>query len=575
MSFKELLKLIWQYLRPQKRMVYFCIFLATLAAVISAIIPIIYGRLVDTAVNPNPDLKMIALTLFVWFVFVLIANWISRFNDFKGSQLGNEVFQSFTTDIYYHYLQLPLSFHKDKKSGEQMNKVSRAANFIWDITESLTFYLLPSFLTALVAIILMFMTEWRLTLVIILILFFYTLISVIKNRPILEAEKKSNKLWELAWGHIYDSVHNIQLVKAHIKENEERLNAENFLNRVRHKMTDFFWGHRRLSAWRNNIQGLGFIIVFALALYFLIQKQITAGVLVSFVGYVNLVFRPFNQLTDHYRQLQRGMITIGRAVKLFDIEKELYGHGKKLKNIKGRIEFKKVSFAYDDKYKKVLKNINFRAEPGETIALVGESGAGKTTLVGLLSRNYELKSGQILLDGHNINELELTSLREKIAIVPQEISLFNNTIKKNLVYAKKRAGEKEIIEALKAANAWDFVSKFPKKINQKVGERGIKLSTGQKQRIAIARAILRDPKILILDEATSSLDSISEKLVQEALKNLILSRTTFIIAHRLSTILQADKILVFDKGELVEQGRHDELIKNQGVYWRLYQKQKF
>jgi len=222
-----------------------------------------------------------------------------------------------------------------------------------------------------------------------------------------------------------------------------------------------------------------------------------------------------------------------------------------------------------------LADVTFAIEPGEFVSVVGHSGAGKTTLVGLLSRNYELKSGQILLDGHNINELELTSLREKIAIVPQEISLFNNTIKKNLVYAKKRAGEKEIIEALKAANAWDFVSKFPKKINQKVGERGIKLSTGQKQRIAIARAILRDPKILILDEATSSLDSISEKLVQEALKNLILSRTTFIIAHRLSTILQADKILVFDKGELVEQGRHDELIKNQGVYWRLYQKQKF
>jgi len=575
MPFKELLKLIWKYLRPHKKLVYFCIFLATFAAVISAIIPIIYGRLVDAAVSQNPNLKIIGLSLLVWFVFVLIANWIGRYNDFKGSQLGNKVFQSFTTDIYYHYLQLPLSFHKDKRAGEQMNKVSRAANFIWDITEDLTFYLLPSFLTALAAIILMFLTEWRLTIAIILILFFYTIISIIKNKSILEAERKSNKLWERAWGHIYDSVHNIQLVKAHIKESEERMNAENFLDRARNKMTDFFWGHRRLSAWRNNIQGLGFVIVFTIALYFLIKHQITAGVLVSFIGYVNLVFRPFNQLTDNYRQLQRGMITIGRAVKLFEIEKELYDKGKKLKNVAGKIEFKNVSFAYDDKYKKVLKNINFIANSGQTIALVGESGAGKTTLMGLISRYYELKSGKILLDGKNINEIDLFSLRELIAIVPQEISLFNDTLKKNLLYAKKRASEKEIIEALKAANAWDFVSKFPKKLNQKVGERGIKLSTGQKQRIAIARAILRDPKILILDEATSSLDSISEKLVQEALKSLIANRTTFIIAHRLSTIVQADKILVFDKGELVEQGTHEDLIKNQGVYFQLYQKQKF
>jgi len=222
-----------------------------------------------------------------------------------------------------------------------------------------------------------------------------------------------------------------------------------------------------------------------------------------------------------------------------------------------------------------LSGISFNVEAGATIALVGESGTGKTTLLSLISRYYSLDRGGILLDGKNINSLNLSFLRQQIALVPQEISLFNDTLRKNLAYAKPRATDFEINNALQIANAFEFVNKFPKKLYSKVGERGIKLSTGQKQRIAIARALLRDPKILILDEATSALDSVSEKLVQEALKRLIQGRTTFVIAHRLSTITNADKILVFDKGKLVEQGKHKELIKNKSVYYNLYQKQKF
>ncbi len=575
MTLKELLKLIWKYLQPHKKLVYFCIFLAVISSGISAVIPIVYGRLVDAAVKPHADLKMIGLILFAWLVFVVVANWMSRFISFQGSRLGNQIYQSFTTDIYYHYLQLPLSFHKDKKSGEQITKISRGASHLWSIIEDVTFDLLPAFLTAIIALVLMFLTEWRLAGILLIILVFYTLITLVKTKPIIESEKNLNKAWEKTWGYIYDTIHNIQVVKAHLREEKEKVNASVRLSQVRAKIVDYLWGFRNLAAWQNNLQGMGFVCVFGLSLYFLLQGQITAGVLITFIGYVNLVFRPFNQLSSHYSQLQRGIVIIGRAVKLFDIEKELYGQGKKLVEVKGEIEFKNVSFTYGEKFKKVLKNINFKAEAGKTVALVGESGAGKTTLVGLISRYYELKSGKIFFDGVNINNLELSFLRRQIAIVPQEISLFNDTLKRNLIYAKKNATNKEITEALKAANTWDFVQKFPKKLDQKVGERGIKLSTGQKQRVAIARAILRDPKILILDEATSSLDSVSEKLVQEALKNLIAGRTTFVIAHRLSTIIHADKILVFDKGELVEQGKHEELVRKQGIYWNLYQKQKF
>jgi len=575
MKFRELIKLIWKYLKPHKKVVYFCIFLATISSAISAFIPLAYGRLVDEAIKPEFDLQMIGIILLLWLVFVLVANWMTRFINFQGSKLGNKVFRAFIVDIYFHYLQLPLDFHKNKRVGEQFEKISRAGGRLWGLVESVIFYLLPGFLAAMIAIILMFTKEWRMTFVLVIILIFYTIATIIKTRPIIKAEKLSNKYWEKAWGGIFDSIRNVQIVKSHIKEEDEKKDREKSFDKVIDKMTDFFKGWRNLSAWQNNIQGLGFVIIFGIALFLLTKGQITAGILVSFVGYVNLVFRPFNQLADNYRMVQRGLVTIGRAVKLYDIDRELYDHGKELEYVDGKIEFNNVSFSYGEKYKKVLSGINFITKPGETVALVGESGAGKTTLLSLISRYYDLDKGRILLDNHDINDINLVFLRSQIAIVPQEVSLFNDTIRKNLAYARKGVNDKEIINALKAANAWEFVKDFPKKLSQKVGERGIKLSTGQKQRIAIARAILRDPKILILDEATSALDSISERLVQDVLKKLIAGRTTFIIAHRLSTITHANTILVFDKGKLVEQGSHGELIKHKGVYKKLYDKQKF
>ncbi len=575
MKFKDLIKLLWKYLKPHKKMVWWCVFLATFSSVISAFIPLVYGKLVDEAVAPNPDLNFILFILFVWLVIISLLNWMMRFVHFQGSSLGEKSYQLFMSDLYAHFLQLPIKFHKDKKTGEQISRLDRAADHLSHIIGNTLFFLMPSFLTALVAIILMFTVEWRLTLVAVLTLTFYAIATVYKTKPIIKAQKIINKGWEKARGYIYDTANNIQVVKSHVREDEEKRLTNMRLNSFANKMVIFFKTWRNLSAWQNNIQGFSFVIIFGLALYFLTLGQITAGVLVTFVGYINLVFRPFNQLANNYRQVQRGLVTIGRAIKLYDIDTELYDKGKVLKEIKGAIEFKNITFSYDKKHHKVLRNISFDIQSGQVVALVGESGTGKTTLLSLISRYYHPDHGRIFLDNQDINHLNLSFLREQIAIVPQEISLFNDTLRKNLAYAKSRVSDTEIENALRAANAWEFVSKFPKKLYQKVGERGIKLSTGQKQRIAIARAILRNPRILILDEATSALDSVSEKLVQEALKRLISGRTTFIIAHRLSTITHADKILVFDQGKLVEQGNHQELIKNKSTYHNLYQKQKF
>ena len=271
-----------------------------------------------------------------------------------------------------------------------------------------------------------------------------------------------------------------------------------------------------------------------------------------------------------WQEFRIGITAIKRVRDLLEIKTEDYNlDGKIIKGPKGEVEFKNVGFGYK-KGRVVLDNVNLKAEAGQKIAIVGGSGEGKTTLVDLISLYFLPTTGKIFVDGIDARKLNLSFLRKLIAYVPQEVILFNDTVKNNIKYGKPNATDAEIIAAVKAANAEKFIESFPKKYDQIVGERGIKLSTGQKQRLAIARALIRDPKILILDEATASLDSASEKLVQDALEELIKDRTTFIVAHRLSTIKKADKILVLEKGKIIEQGTHAQLIKKKSAYHKFY-----
>jgi len=298
---------------------------------------------------------------------------------------------------------------------------------------------------------------------------------------------------------------------------------------------------------------------------------VTTGQIVSVIAYLGLINVPMRRIGMHIDHYRRWMGVFKRGYNLLDEETEPYDKkgAIKLGEVKGEVEFRNIDFCYHET-RRVLKNISFKAGEGEVLALVGESGVGKSTMMDLISRYNIPTSGKIFLDGVDIQKIDLRDLRKQIAIVPQEVSLFNDTLRNNIIYGKLDAGENEICQVVKAANADEFINNFPNKLDQEVGERGVKLSTGQKQRVAIARAILKNPKILILDEATSALDSRSEMLVQQALKRLIRGRTTFIIAHRLSTIMHADKILVIDKGEIIEQGKHEELIKNKGLYYKLF-----
>jgi ABC-type multidrug transport system fused ATPase/permease subunit len=310
----------------------------------------------------------------------------------------------------------------------------------------------------------------------------------------------------------------------------------------------------------------------------LIQNgNLTIGGLIALNGYAMMIFGPFVVLGQQWQVIQNGIVVLERVEKILSLPTEQYENGKKNiddKNFKGGVEFKNVFFAYKKNEPTVLKEISFKVNAGETIALVGESGVGKSTAMELVSGYYFPSKGKVLIDGYDTKRISLKSLRQHIAIVPQEPVLFNDTIKHNIKYGSFKSTDEEIKEVTKEAHADIFINKFPKGYNQIVGERGIRLSVGQKQRIAIARAMLRNPKILILDEPTSALDAKTEKFITESLERLMENKTTFIIAHRLSTVKKADKIFVFKDGGIVEVGKHEDLIKiENGVYKYLYEYQ--
>lgn len=561
-------RIVWQYLKKYKRKVYFIALIALGSSFISAVIPYIYGRLVDIAISESSEIRLIGAILLLWLVLSLISDWTGRYSNNKGAYISIDAFNDSILETTGHLLDLPLSFHKHKKMGEIIQRAYRGASYLQTIIEQVVFRVAPDFLTIIGALAIMSFVEWRLTVFLFIILIFYSLISVQKTKPIIKSQKKLNRIFEDAYGDLYDSVLNIQTVKSFTKEESERKKmAKKFRDKVGRQDKSFMDLWRDLEAWQQTIFSLGFVFIFGQAVFFLKEGIITTGQTIMFIGYVSLTYRPFGMMANHYRWIKTGLTAIQRARNLLKIQSEPY-RKKEIKAVKGKVEFVKVSFGYQNK-QKVLDNISFTVKAGQTVALVGESGVGKTTLVDLISNYYNPVSGKILIDGRDISELNLESLRKNIAIVPQEVTLFNDSIKNNIGYGKLKAADKEIIEAAKTAYVDKFVRKFPKKYKQLVGERGIKLSTGQKQRVAIARAVLRDPKILILDEATSSLDTATERMVQGALENLIKGRTTFVIAHRLSTIQKADLILVLEKGRIVERGDHQELISKGGVYKKL------
>jgi len=562
-------KIVWIYLRKYRKEVVRLFVLTIIFALASGAVPYIYGRLVDLVSSQSFSFLVLAL-LGVWALTSLIAEIFRRVISLKGGFIGADSSADLVLEHAAHVMDLPLGFHKEKRIGEVVSRITRAGDYLREIVENTLFWVLPQFLTVAIGLVVMFLISWRLFLGIVSIVAFSAAITLLRAPSLIKKQKEVNKNFEQGMGNLNDSFLNIQTIKSSGAENFQKEKIEeSYKKKIAYSLKEVLIVWENTVFFQELIFSLGFLLVFSYALFLLNSNKITFGVLVTFLGYLNLTRMPIRFLLWQWLFVQRGLTSIKRAREFLNIKPERYKKGKVLKEVQGRVEFKKISFKYPRK-DLVLNDVSFLAHPHQKIALIGGSGEGKTTLVDLLSLYFKPIKGKILIDGINIKKLNLSFLRSIIAYVPQEIVLFNDTIKNNILYGKPTASEQEIIEAAKIANADHFINSLPKKYNTLVGERGIKLSTGQKQRIAIARAVIRNPKILVLDEATSSLDVKSEKAIQKAIESLTENKTTFIIAHRLSTVRKADKILVLENGRIVEAGNHQELMKKKGIYHKFY-----
>ncbi|HOX05612.1 MAG TPA: ABC transporter ATP-binding protein [Planctomycetota bacterium] len=422
----------------------------------------------------------------------------------------------------------------------------------------------------------LFYLDWWMTLASIVLVPGYTVVFL-----------RFRKRLRPAWRHIREEVSRLtarvaevfggaRVVKAFVQERRENGIFFKWCNDLMRKNMRVHRLHLGMHSSADGVAQMSRVLVLGLGAWRVVDGQISAGDLLAFTGMLFMFFDPMVEAVQINNQLQQAMASVERIYDVLDRKPEVQERPAALRvgRLEGRVEFENVAFRYNrEAAKKTLDEVSFAIAPGECLAVVGASGAGKTTLTNLLARLYDVESGRVLVDGRDIRDLELAPYRRNLAVVLQDTWLFNGTVRENIAYARPDATEEEVRRAAEQANALEFIEKLPKGFAEPVGERGVKLSGGQKQRVAIARAILADPRILILDEATSSLDSRAESLIQEALERLMKGRTTLVIAHRLSTITNADRILVLEDGRIAETGTHDQLLASRGAYYRMFMEQ--
>lgn len=583
-SYRKGRKVIIRYSTRYKRELFLLIFLSIASALANAAVPYLVGKLIDGVITPHfisfsPRFVFPAVFGFLgfWFLAKVIADIVDRQINLMSEKMDAIVDGDYLVEGLNKIMEFPMSFYKNQKIGEVFDALTRASKWLAQIISRIVIDLAPQFLSIVVALIIAISVNTTLALLLVGAILIYVFILQSMSRGLARLHFRMHHAFNRAYGDAWDVVSNLQAVKqAGSEKYEARKLYRNFHLRAISFLLKLHVIWQNLSFFQRIIVSLTQLAVFFLSILFIQQGEMTVGELVMFNAYAAMFFGPFVVLGRNWQMFQNGMAAIARAEKILEERPEIYEPKDAviLSEVKGDVEFKDVTFAYPKQDRIVLHNISFKASAGSSIALVGESGVGKTTLVELISLYYRPTHGRIYLDGHNIQRLNMRMLRSRIAVVPQDIVLFNDTILNNIRYGRFEATDEEIIEAARLAHADEFIEKFPQKYSQNVGERGAKLSGGQKQRIAIARAILRNPQILILDEPTSALDAKSEMFIQESLKILMQGRTTFVIAHRLSTVRDANMILVLAKGRIVERGTHEELVVIPGgTYRKLYELQ--
>lgn len=568
-QFKRLLR----YMKPYKKELLVTLILMIIAAVCGLLGPLFLQKAIDDYIEVANYRGLTIITLlFLGTNFVNMVCMKQRV--YIMSLVGQKVLYRMRQDLFDHIQTLSFTFFDTRPAGKILVRIINDVNSLGDLLTNGIINVLTDFFTLILAIVIMVYIDAKLTLITLCTVpILIILVGLLKRRirhRWQEVRKKSSNMN----AYLHENLAGMRVTQAFVRQTEtgelyNELSGDIFNSWMSAiKINNLFWPGIEL------VSALGIMLVYLFGMEFLDNGTVTVGVLVAFSGYVWRIWQPINNLANFYNSLLVAMASTERIFELLDTEPDIKDEpgAYLLPEIQGEVRFHNIEFYYEIE-KPVLKDVDFIVKPGETIALVGPTGAGKSTIVNLLSRFYDPIEGEVLIDGHDIKRVTLNSLRKQMGVMLQDSFIFSGTIMDNIRYGKLDATDEEVMNAAKVVNAHDFISEMEKGYHTEVNERGSRLSQGQKQLISFARALLADPRILILDEATSSIDTQTEILVQEGLAQLLKGRTSFVIAHRLSTIRNADRIMVIDEGTILEAGSHDELIEHRGNYYELYKSQ--
>jgi len=569
------------FVKPYRLQIVGTIIIGVIKFSIPLLMPLLIRHVVDniiggTGTDAEKTKELLTIMGIMFVLFVVIRPPVEYYRQYFAQWTASKILYDIRDQLFTHLQKLSLRYYANTRAGEiisrVINDVEQTKNFV--ITGLMNVWL--DIVTIIIAVAIMMTMDVKLTLVSIILFPFYGLsVKYFYGKLRHLTRVRSQALAEVQ-GHLHERVQGMPVIRSFATEEFEQgqfaKENSNFLG----KALDHTSWNAKTFAIVNTLTDIAPLIVISFAGYQVIHGDLTIGTMVAFIAYIEQLYNPLRRLINSSTTLTQAFASMDRVFEFIDVPYEVVDkpNAKKADQVKGEVEFKHISFRYHEKEPLIIENLSLRVNKVETVALVGMSGGGKSTLVSLLPRFYDVTEGQILLDNRDIRDYEAQSLREQIGMVLQDTFLFSNTVRENILIGKPDATEEEVVQAAKVANAHEFILKLPNGYETKVGERGVKLSGGQKQRVSIARVFLKNPPILILDEATSALDLESEHLIQEALEKLAKERTTFIVAHRLSTITHADKIVLIEDGKIVEQGTHQDLMQKEGHYYNLFQIQQ-
>ena len=565
----NLLRRVFQYVKPYRKIFVGSIALTVLLAILAPVRPWLIQLTLDKYIIENDKRGLVNMTL-IMLALLLVQSFVQYFHTFLTNILGQSVIKDLRVNVFNHISSLRLKYFDRTPIGQLITRTVSDLETIADIFSEGLIVIIGDLLQVIAIITVMLYTDWRLTIVILIPMPFLMVASYVFKEAIKSAfQDVRNQISNLNT-FLQEHITGIKIIQYFARENQEmrkfkRINAK---HRDAHIRSNWYY-----SIFFPVVEIISAISLGLLVWYgseSILANRISPGVVVSFIMFINMLFRPIRELADKFNTLQMGMVGAERIFNVLDTDEKTENKGTyQPEFLNGEIEFKNVWFAYNDE-NWVLKDISFRVRPGETLALVGATGAGKSSTINILNRFYEINKGSVKIDGVDIQDYDLNYLRSNIATVLQDVFLFSDSVANNINLNNKEITREQLVNAAKEVGAEEFINRLPGAFDYDVMERGATLSVGQAQLISFIRAMVYNPRILVLDEATASVDTETEELIQNAITKLMLGRTSIVIAHRLSTIQNADRIIVLDHGEIKEMGSHQQLLKIDGFYKKLY-----